>query len=288
MKQIFKSGQLEEISGLTPEYPFVHLKPDYNSLHISWHWHEEVEFNYIVAGKVKVQTLEKEYIFCKGEAYFVNGNVLATMGKVEGEPQSLSDTFLFHPIFLGGHFRSIFETKYIDPIIQNKSLDIVEIRGINETQKAILKKLRQASILQQKENTEFQLRNLFSEIWLLLLEESKNVRKTVSRENQDRIQTMMSYIHHHYAEKLTLNDIASSAAVGTRECLRCFQKSIQKTPFEYLLDYRVEKAEYLLRTTKDSVAAIALECGFSNSAYFCKVYKELRHISPGKYRQTLQ
>lgn len=288
MKQTFKNGQLEEIAGLTPEYPFVHLNTDYNTLHISWHWHEEVEFNYIIAGKVKVKTLEKEFIFSEGEAYFVNGNVLATMGRAEGEPESRADTYLFHPIFLSGHFRSIFETKYMDPIVHNKCLDIIEIRGKNDTQKALLKKLRQASILQEKEDSEFQLRNLFSEIWLLLLEESKDVKKTVSRENQDRIQSMMSYIHLHYQEKITLDDIAASASISTRECLRSFQKSIQKTPFEYLLDYRVEKAEYFLRTTQDSIVTIALQCGFSNSSYFCKVYKELRQTTPGKYRKTVR
>ncbi|MCU6698236.1 hypothetical protein [Laedolimicola ammoniilytica] len=70
--------------------------------------------------------------------------------------------------FLAGHFKSIFETKYLEPVLQNKKLDILELRGTNENQQKILVKLRAAARLQNELDTEFQTRNLFSEIWLLL------------------------------------------------------------------------------------------------------------------------
>lgn len=286
MELSINKNQMEEIAGLTSEYPFAYHRPDYSEWHVPWHWHEEVEFNYVVSGKMMVKTTDKEYIFHEGEAFYINSNVLAAMEKVEGEPRCLTDSYLFHPVFLSGHFRSIFETKYVEPVIHNKGLDVLEIRGNNDIQKEMLRKLRQVPKLQNEENFEFKIRNIFSEIWLLLLEEMKNMDYPVKRENQDRIQSMISYIQQHYQDKITLEEIASSAAVGTRECLRCFQKNIQKTPFEYLLDYRIERAENLLLTTNDSIVDIALQCGFSNSAYFCKVFKELRHITPGKFRSV--
>lgn len=52
----------------------------------------------------------------------------------------------------------------MNPILQNKKIEVVAIRGTTENQKKILKKLRQVSILQDQENVEFQTRNLFSEI----------------------------------------------------------------------------------------------------------------------------
>lgn len=52
--------------------------------------------------------------------------------------------------------------------MQNKKLDILELRGTNENQQKILVKLRAAARLQNELDTEFQTRNLFSEIWLLL------------------------------------------------------------------------------------------------------------------------
>ena len=96
---------------------------------------------------------------------------------------------------------------------------------------------------------------------------------------------MMDYIHQHYGEKLTLEQIAAAAAVSKRECLRCFRDCIGKAPFAYLLEYRVQVAERLLRTTDLPVTEIALQTGFNGSAYFSKVFRELRQISPSQYRK---
>ena len=79
--------------------------------------------------------------------------------------------------------------------------------------------------------------------------------------------------------------IAAAAVVSKRECLRCFQSCIQRTPIEYLLDYRIQMAERLLRTTELPVTEIALQTGFSNSAYFTKVFRQLRGLSPSQFRK---
>jgi len=115
------------------------------------------------------------------------------------------------------------------------------------------------------------------------LEKHARLPKPIS---QERIQTMLEYIHQHYYEKLTLEQIAASAIISGRECLRCFQSCIHKTPFEYLLDYRVQVAERLLRTTDLPITEIALQTGFSDSAYFSRQFKELRKMSPSQYRKS--
>ena len=111
---------------------------------------------------------------------------------------------------------------------------------------------------------------------------------TQKRVNSDRIQTMIAFIQQHYQEKLSLEDIARSASVSRSECLRCFRTSINRTPFEYLLDYRIERAERLLRSTDLSVLDIALKTGFSNGAYFGKMFKEAKGLPPGLYRRARQ
>ena len=79
---------------------------------------------------------------------------------------------------------------------------------------------------------------------------------------------MISYIQNHYMEHVSLADIAGAAAISTREGTRCFKNTIRRTPFEYLMDYRIEMAEKLLSDTEEPVTDIALKCGFSNGAYF--------------------
>jgi len=287
-KIIIGKHQNEEIDGLFPEYPYVLHCINSKGMIAPWHWHEELEFCFVRRGTLRVTTTNKEYLFHQGEAFFVNSDILCTMeGTDEGE-NTLMDSHLFHPVFLSGHFKSVYETKYLDPVLKNRKLELLEIRGNNENQKEMLALLKRAALLQVKSDAEFQTRNVFSEIWLLLLEELKEWEADttpVKTLNQERVQTMMAFIHANYGEKITMEDIASSAAIGKRECLRCFQSCIHKTPFEYLMEYRIEAAGRLLKTTNESVAVIALETGFSGEAYFCKVFKRIKGKTPGKWRR---
>ena len=148
-------------------------------------------------------------------------------------------------------------------------------------------KLRQLSQLQSSRDMEFQTRNLLSEIWLLLLEELENtqIKATASR-NQDRILTMMAYIQENYAAKLTLEDIAASAAVSTRECLRCFQAAIHQSPMDYLISYRVQAAAKLLETTNLSITEVAMATGWGSSSYFTKMFHRLQGKTPNAHRKA--
>ena len=283
MKLRIRSNQMEEVEGLHNEYPYVYHYVDLTKTTIPWHWHEALEFCYVQSGSIKVSTAGQTQVFEKGQGFFINSNVLTAM--TEGR-DCVVDSHLFHPVFLGGHFKSVFETKYLDPVTQNRNLDLLPLRGETDTQKQLLQKLRQLSLLQKQENVEFLTRNLLSEIWLLLLEELQNTRlKGSSVKNQDRVLTMLAFIQENYSQKLTLQDIANAGAVSTRECLRCFQASIQQSPVEYLLEYRVQVATKLLESTDLPVTEIAIQTGWGSSSYFAKMFHRLRGKTPNAHRK---
>lgn len=274
--------QQETVAGVTTEYPYSMHVTNFNAGPIPWHWHEEIEFGYVLNGQIEIMLTNRTYTIGKNQGYFTNSNVLSRICK---ESDTVLHTHLFHPIFLSGHFKSIFETKYLNPVIHNKNIDALIFTGETPNQKQILKKLRQAGALQHQENTEFQTRNLFSELWLLLLEEIREQpAHTVNFQNQERVQNMLSFIHANYSEKLTLNDIASAASVSTRECIRCFRNTISQTPLEYVMEYRLNMARRLLDETEKSITDISLQCGFSSNAYFGKIFREKYDTTPLQYR----
>ena len=157
---------MEEVEGLRNEYPYAFHHTDMRETTVPWHWHEALEFGYVVEGCVKISTTTQTLTLKKGEAYFTNSNTLATMENIEN---CVLDSHLFHPIFLGGHFKSVFETKYLNPVIQNKDIDILCVRGETDAQRKLLGKLRLLSQLQSQPDVEFQTRGLIGEIWLFLL-----------------------------------------------------------------------------------------------------------------------
>ena len=276
-------NQRETVAGVTTEYPYSMHVADFKDGPIPWHWHEEVEFGYVLSGEIEITLANRAYYVRKNQGYFTNSNVLSRFSKVTDTV--LAHTHLFHPIFLSGHFKSIFETKYLDPVIHNKNIDALIFTGETSNQQKILQKLRQASALQHEENVEFQTRNLFSELWLLLLEEIKEQpAHTVNFQNQERVQNMLTFIHAHYSEKLTLNDIAAAVSVSTRECIRCFRNTIRQTPLEYVMEYRLNMAKRLLDDTEMSITDLSLQCGFSSNAYFGKIFREKYGMTPLQYR----
>ncbi|MCQ2549219.1 MAG: AraC family transcriptional regulator [Lachnospiraceae bacterium] len=277
--------QLEEIQGMQSSYPYVLHRVSLKWHNIPWHWHAELEIAYIISGTLNVHTTTGDYTFSEGEAFFMNTNVLASMDSPNG---CILESHHFHAVFLTGHFHSIYETKYINPIITNKNLEILEIRNDIPRQAEILSLLREASKLQEEEDTEMQTRNVFSSIWLLLLKnvnEGKVQKSRSSFERQERLLSMLSYIHQNYHQKITLDEIAEHAAISKRECQRCFQNGIRKSPSQYIMEYRLEKAKEFLHETDLPITEITFQTGFYSASYFGKMFKEHTGMSPLEYRK---
>jgi len=287
MELIIGKNRMQEVEGVTAEYPYTLNRADSRRMQVPWHWHEEVEFSYVRRGALRVSIAGRQQVFREGEGFFLNANVLHAMEAENTEEGAVWDSHMMHPALLGGSCKSVFETKYMAPVLRNPNLEWMAFRETEGSAGELLQKLRLAAEIQQKEFAEFRTRIVFSEIWLLLLEEMKKQGSDggMNGQQQERLRRMLEYIHRNYQEKLTLDQIAASANISKRECLRCFQSCMQKSPFAYLLDFRVQTAERLLRTTGLSVTEIAASTGFFSSAYFTKIFRERKGQTPSQYRK---
>lgn len=288
---ITNDNQLENISGMNSEFPLVVRRINMAKLDVPWHWHEEVEFKYIESGVLRLRTEKDEFLLHAGEACFTNTNIMEMSEAVDRTEDTNVITFVFHPALISGHFQSIIDKKYIKPVLTNRQIKMIRITSETEYGKKICKALPKVQKLYEQENTELQIRNLLSEIWLQLIKEIEtqlNSRPADSLRNKDRIRYMLQYIYTHYAEKITLEDIAASANISEREALRTFKKSLDKAPFDYLNEYRLDKARELLETTDLTVTEVAVSTGFSDSAYFGKVFRKYFESTPGNYRKKIK
>ncbi len=280
-------NQVERIEGMTVEYPYCLHRRDLTDFVVPWHWHEELELGYIQEGVSRIITLGAEYTIPRGDGFFINSNVMDQ--KQNGAPgrRTVEINHIFHPVFLGGHFKSRFETKYLAPVLQNRQIQVCPIRRGRPSSDRLLNNLCRLKELQAERDTEFQTRSLLSETWLLLLEELRDhpeARPQGGMEQRDRLRSMIAYIHRHYGERVTLAEIARAAGVSQREASRCFKKNIGQSPVEYLIAFRLNEAKKLLRERGLSVTEAALRCGFSDSAYFGKAFRAAFGETPGAYR----
>lgn len=281
-------NQVEHIDGMTIEFPYCMHQRDLTDFIVPWHWHEELELGYIEKGTSVIRTLTQEYTVHQGDGFFINTNVVDT--KQNGNPgkTTIEVNHIFHPILIGGHFGSLITSKYLNPILHNQNITVHIIqRGTKETD-TILNNLVLLKDINIKKNQEITIRNLLSETWLLLLNElEKNyvTPQILDTEKQNQIQTMLSYIHKNYSEKITLMEIATSASISTRKANRVFQEIIRQTPFEYLIHYRLNQARKLLEKSDFSITDISYRCGFTDSTYMGKQFRKVYGQTPMQYRR---
>lgn len=280
-------NQVEQIEGMTTEYPYCLHKRDLTDFIVPWHWHEELELGYLQEGAGKIITLDAEYIVRQGEGFFINSNVMDMKKSAVPGQRVLEINHIFHPVFLSGHFKSRFDKKYLAPVINNHQIEVYIIKRGRPVADKILSNLWQLKELQSYENMEFQTRNILSETWLLLLEELRtnyDVHKSVKAEQQDRIRTMLAFIHTHYKDKITVAQIADAAGISEREAMRSFRSSLNQSPIEYLIAYRLHEAKKLLRNSDLPITDICYQCGFSESSYFGKAFRKAYGITPREFR----
>ena len=96
---------------------------------------------------------------------------------------------------------------------------------------------------------------------------------------------MLAFIHKNYADPISVPEIAGTAGISERECLRCFQKTIQLSPIQYLMKYRImQGAGMLLGNPAESISEIATLCGFDSPSNFSKIFKRFYNCTPREYR----
>ncbi len=291
-----KNGMREYVSRNQEEMPVLLWYTWYKDTNlymegdVPWHWHPEVELIQIIKGRMEIFTNHENFILEPGDGVFFNSGVMHSMRALPGE-EPLELMTLFDPQFISGTYNSIFEKKYVSPILECHSLEAMHLQTLHANHRKIFDLLKHACDAMEYQGVgyEFIIRNDLSSIWSLLYKEAKSYLSetpVVVSPGEERIKQMMTYVQEHCEEKITLEDIADSANISERECLRTFQQFLNTTPFTYLLEYRVRRAARQLCDTGDSITDIAYACGFSSPSYFGKVFKKIMNCSPGEYRKA--
>ena len=100
----------------------------------------------------------------------------------------------------------------------------------------------------------------------------------------DPVQSALGYIHVHYAEDVSLADLARISTVSPSHLIRLFKRQAGTTPHDYLMRYRITRAKELLAETDLTSAAIAKQVGFSSESNFSYRFSKMVGQSPRAYR----
>lgn len=103
------------------------------------------------------------------------------------------------------------------------------------------------------------------------------------------VEQAVTYIQENYMNRISLTDAAAHSMISPEHLSRVFKKETGMGFNEYLNQYRLKKAETLLKSGQvKRVSEVALLCGFSESNYFSHVYKKMFGVSPSHIRKHSQ
>lgn len=100
----------------------------------------------------------------------------------------------------------------------------------------------------------------------------------------DPLARAISRMHAGIGESLSTRDLARLAGMSVSHFDRLFRRLVDTSPRQYFLRVRLEAACRRLAETHDTIAAIAVACGFHDHAHFTRSFRRLLGTTPSAYR----
>ncbi len=254
--------------------------PDYAA---ASHWHNDLEFIYVLSGRMDFRVEDKVYPLHPGEGICINSRRMHYgFSRKREECEFLC--ILLHPVLLCSN--GLTEEKLIAPLINNSNYPCQLLHPGVEWQKKIIRELQN---IYKKRNSSFMpllaQGSFFAIAAGLAAHQPETEQKKQENSSLRSLQRMTGFIQKHYAEKITLENIASAGNVCRSKCCEIFQTYLHRTPIGHLIHYRLERSMDLLCSSELSISEISDRTGFFSASYFTKMFRKMNHCPPSAFRK---
>ncbi len=265
----------------TSDFPveYYYVDGDHPRYNMPFHWHNEWELLRIIKGDFYITLDDKQWHIREGEIVLISGATLHGGEAID----CVYECLVFDLYGLLGKIDAL--KTQLRPFC---NMEIMTEQFFTNKDVAAAKVL---DVFARREDscclaleTLSAVSNLFA--WLI---KEKRYRKVQNKDwHSSGIKSVLEYIESHYSDELSLDVLAGIAGVNARYFCKIFYLATKTTPMNYVNQYRVERAAFLLETTDLSITQIAADCGFCDSSYFTKVFKKFIGITPKKYQRSLK
>lgn len=249
---------------------------------IPTHWHREPELFILLGGEVRIRAGGDTVTLRAGEGCLINGSTLH--GFTACSDPCPYRSIVFDPGLVAGEPGSIFDTKYVRPLLCGAPWQIVDAR---ETVFFAAFDRVFSACASEAPGYELAVRAALSELVFFFIRRDGAAAPVLPEGiGQARLKQMVLFIHENTDRTLTLAEIARAASVCPRECQRIFRRYLHYGPTEYARRRRILAAAELLATTEREITTIALDCGFDSPAYFSAQFRRVVGSTPSAYRRA--
>ena len=232
---------------------------------------------------------EYQFLFCSaGEGYLVIDNqeylITAGMGMyfrpgVAHDYYAKKEPWTTHWIMFNG--------SAVDAIPSIQNLDPFSIFYVYNMDKLTL--LHNKIYSTAEHNSLLNINDVSLLLYQFLLEIGSCVGNSPRDKHRSRSKQLIHVIHHiesHFSQDITLDELASIAAITPQHLCRLFKATYHMRPIEYLLSYRLNYAKQLLTSEKNlTLKEISTAVGFHDLSYFCAMFKKAEGMTPIEFKK---
>lgn len=254
------------------------------------HWHEELEILYILEGSMLLQIDTQSILVNKGDIVLIPPNFIHGASRYNNSICSFY-AIVFHPSFIFSALNDIIQQSYLEPffIKTDKSFYLIDEKSKDQS-----KILQQVSSIIEAYNSrgfgfELLIKSYVLQILYHFIEINSEKKKQLSKDDlltTLRIKKILTYLEDNYQKSFSLREWASNIDLSKEQFCRIFKKHFNKTPIEYLMNYRINKAADLLIHSHMPIIDIAFETGFESANYFTIVFKNKTEMTPRQFRNS--
>ncbi|WP_415911366.1 helix-turn-helix transcriptional regulator [Neptuniibacter sp. QD37_11] len=100
------------------------------------------------------------------------------------------------------------------------------------------------------------------------------------------LEIVNQFIDKHLDRQITVDDLAEEVGCSKFYFLREFKKMVGETPYQHLLNRRLDRAKTMLLSGHANIMSLALDLGFNDQSHFTRAFKKRFGTTPGKYREV--
>ena len=100
----------------------------------------------------------------------------------------------------------------------------------------------------------------------------------------DPLGAVLGYLAGHFAESFSVEELAERYSLSASYFSALFRKHVRQSPAEYVRKLRLAYARRLLLSSRLSIAEVGIQCGFPNTNYFVRLFRQRHGCTPGDYR----
>ena len=245
-------------------------------------YHEEIEIKYFYEGSATLRIGDDTIIANAGDIIVINPYEFHATIDIT-EQNSRYHLFMISLDFFSDAKNSMFDLRSL--ILEKHQYFNHRIPPNEYLQKKLLQIIHE--IEQKAPYYKEAVKGLLLEFFALLMRNELRKDPVLPAESEilryyTIIEPSLQKIRDHYAEKLSVDELASLCNVSKCHFCRIFKLVTKQTVVQYITEYRLKIADIMLEHTGNSIAQIAQQCGFMDESYFCRHYKKLRGVSPNK------